>query len=324
MAPGPAVGIDGSILVAANDGIMRALDPATGRTRWSVDGGGGYGNDLSTTPAVLGDGTILWPGPGNRLIALDRGGRALWSEQFEGFVLSPAAVGGGRVYVADQAGSVRALDVAGPTRSTAWALDLEGTSYTSPAVAPDGTVYAAADATLVAIADHGNSASIRWRFQARDIVEVSTAVAPDGTVVLGTNSDVQYGLRPDGSVRWTYPKDDWTYSSPVIRDGRAYFGDHNGWLNVLDVADGRLLVRHRGLGRTPEVDGVGPWTAPLVDAAGNVYFGTAAGHVYGFAADGRRLFDLPTGAVVASYPALTADGTLIVGALDGVVRAVHG
>ena len=100
--PGPAVAVDGTVLIAANDGVLHDVDPATGADRWTFDGGSSYGVDLSTTPAVLPGGTILWPAPGDRLIALSPTGKKLWSEKLAGFVLSPAAVGGNRVYVADQ------------------------------------------------------------------------------------------------------------------------------------------------------------------------------------------------------------------------------
>lgn len=65
------------------------------------------------------------------------------------------------------------------------------------------------------------------------------------------------------------------------------------------------------------------WTAPLVDRDQNVYVGTAAGHVYGFAPDGRRLWDASVGGIVASYPVLTADGTLVLGSSKGTLYAFH-
>lgn len=327
VAPGAAVGVDGSVLLASNGGVLHALDPRTGADRWTVQGGGSYGSDLSTTPAVLGDGTILWPAPGDRLLALTAQGATLWSERFSGFVLSPAVVGGDRVYVGDQAGRLAALDV-GPAgrHSVAWRLELGGTSFGSPAVGPDGTVYSTTDRDLVAVADRGGSATVRWRFHARDTVEVSPAVGPDGTVVLGTNADDEIGVGPDGRERWRFRKGDWSYSSPVVHAGKAYFGDHQGYLDVVDAGTGAVLRRDLGIpraqGRTSA--GTGVWTAPLVDAAGDVYSGTAAGHVYGTGPDGRRLFDLDVGAVVASYPALTSDGTLVLGTQSGMVWALRG
>lgn len=322
---GAAVGLDGSILAAGNDGVLHALDPATGLDRWSYDGGSGYGSDLSTTSAVLDDGTILWPGPGDSLHALTASGAPLWREEFGAFVLSPAVVGGGRVYVADMGGGLAAFDV-GPAgqHRRAWQLSFGGTSYSSPAVGPDGTVYAAHDRTVVAVADHGASATTRWTYRAKDTVEVSLAVGSDGTVIVGTNNDDELGLTPRGKLRWRFDKGDWSYSSPVVRDGTAYFGDHLGYLDVVDARSGKKIHRDLGIptakGQTS--NGTGVWTAPLVDAAGNVYFGTAAGHVYGFDANGNRMWDLDAGALVASYPALTADGTLVIGASDGILYAI--
>ena len=94
--PGPVLGADGSVYAASNGGVLHALDPSTGADRWTFDGGGPYGSDLSTSPAVLGDGTILWPGPRRRLIALDAGGHERWSEPFGATVLSPAVAGAGQ------------------------------------------------------------------------------------------------------------------------------------------------------------------------------------------------------------------------------------
>lgn len=323
MVPGPVVGVDGSVLAASNGGVLHALDPSTGRDRWTFDGEGSYGSDLSSSPAVLPDGTVLWPGPHDRLHALTAAGRLLWTEQLDGFVLSPAVVGS-TAYVSDAAGTVVALELRpdGPPRRR-WTVRLEGTSWSSPAVAPDGTVVVAAGDLVTALTDRGDEAEVRWTFRTRDLIEVSPAVAADGTVVVGTNDDDQYGLTPDGEVRWRFDRGDWTYSSAVVRDGLAYFGDHLGLVSVVDVRTGRPVRRLLGLpssqGRSSV--GTGIWTAPLVDAAGSTYAGSAAGHVYGWSADGRRLFDADVGGIVASYPALTTDGALVIGSTTGVLHA---
>ncbi len=325
VVPGPVVGADGSVLAASNGGVLHALDPASGADRWTYDGGGSYGSDLSTSPAVLPDGTILWPGPHDRLHGLTAAGQLLWTVQLDAFVLSPAVVGH-RAYVATTDGTLLALDLPDRGRPReAWRLDVGGTSYSSPSVGPDGTVYAAADRIVTAVRDDADHAAVRWRFRTRDTIEVSTAVGADGTIVVGTNNDVQYGLRPDGGVRWTFDRGDWTYSSPVVRDGRTWFGSHLGQVDVLDAATGELLQRDLGLPKAQGTSsaGTGVWTAPLVDTAQDVYVGTAAGHVYGFAPDGRRLWDAPVGGVIASYPALTADGTLVLGSTNGTLYAFH-
>jgi len=324
VTPGPAIGADGTVYAASNAGLLHALDPATGADRWVFDGGSAYGNDLSTTPAILGDGTILWPGPANTLFALDPLGHLLWRQGFGGLVLSPADRGDGRVYIMDMVGVLTALDVGPHRHDVAWVTKLGMTSYSSPAIGADGTVVTAVDAEVVAVVDRGDRAALRWRWRAPATVEVSPALGPDGTIVVGPNDDYVYGIAPNGTLRWRWRKGDWSYSSAAVTpSGIAYVGDHLGFLDILDAATGSLMNRLPTIPKSePHAGGVGVWTSPAVDASGNVYFGTVVGHVYGFGADGRRLFDLDTGATVDSYPALGPDGTLYIGSANGLLYAL--
>ena len=93
-------------------------------------------------------------------------------------------------------------------------------------------------------------------------------------------------------------------------------------MTALDASSGRPVLRVLGLGRTATRRSVGVWTQPVVDAEHNVYFGTRPGHLYGFDVRGRRLFDVDAGATVDSYPALAADGTLLVGTEGGDLLAI--
>ena len=54
-----------------------------------------------------------------------------------------------------------------------------------------------------------------------------------------------------------------------------------------------------------------------------LYFGTQTGHAIGLDANGAPLFDLDLGAPVDSYPALTADANLIIGARNGTLSAIR-
>jgi len=324
VTPGPALGADGTVYAASNAGVLHAIDPGSGADRWVFDAGAHYGSDLSTTPAILEDGTILWPGPGNTLFALDRQGHVLWRQVFGGAVLSPVDRGDGRVYVMDMAGRLTALDVDPVRHDVAWTTDLGSTSYGSPAIAPDATVVTTVDDEVVAVVDEGARGVVRWRWQAPATIEVSPAVAPDGTVVVGPNDDFAYGISAGGTLRWRWRKGDWSYSSAAVTpDGKAYFGDHLGFLDVLDASTGVLVRRLATIPKSePHPGGVGIWTSPAVDAQGDVYFGTVVGHIYGFGPDGRRLFDLDTGATVDSYPALGPDGTLYIGSANGRLYAI--
>ncbi|MGI8622149.1 MAG: PQQ-binding-like beta-propeller repeat protein, partial [Solirubrobacteraceae bacterium] len=314
---GAAVGRGGVAYVASNAGVLHAVDVRTGRDRWTFDGRGGYGVDLSTVAAVLPDGTVLWPGPRQRLFALDSRGRLRWSIALDGEPTSPLVdLRRRRLYLADMSGAVRAFDLGradGPP-VLRWKVSLGGTSYGSPALDPrSGTVYQTSGSSLFAV----SGGRVRWSVRARDIVEVSPAVAPDGTVLFGANDSTEYGVTPEGRVRWRFPIGAITYSSTVVTPGGiALFGDHKRVLHALDARTGRERGRFGGASQL--------WTAAAVDRHNDVYFADRRGHVYGYAATGRRLFDHAGAGPYDAYPALAADGTLLIGSENGELLALRG
>ncbi len=314
VVPGPAVGDDGVVYAASNGGVLHAIDLESGNDRWRFDGGGTYGSDLSTTPALLRDGTVVWPGPRDTLFALSPEGKLLWEVGLAAQPLSPALTPDGSIVVGDTAGTLEELTLHGAARPTPkWRLRLDGSSYSSPAVGPDGSVYTTSGDSLVAVRDGKEL----WRYASGSESEVSPAIALDGTVVFGSNDQYEYGVSPAGKLRWRYRIDTRTYSSPVItHDGLAYFGDNHGVLSTLDARSGALVSRVSGLEKPP-----GIWTAPAVDAHHDVYFGSS-NHIFGFDQEGKRLLDVETGGTVDSYPALAADGTLLIGSEDGFLYAI--
>ncbi len=323
VVPGPAVGRGNVAYASSNGGVLHAIDVRSGRDVWPYDGGAPYGSDLSTTPLVLPSGVVVWPGPDDTVYGLGRDGRLGWKVAVDGQPLSPALAPDGTIVVGDTAGSLRAMRPArdGGRSDVLWERSLGTTSYGSPAIAADGTIYTTVDRELVAV----RAGQVQWRVQAGDISEVSPAIAPDRTIVFAANDDVVYGVAPDGRVRWRHALGALTYSSPsVTRDGLVYIGDHHGFVTALNASTGGPVLRVLGLGRTARLRSVGVWTQPIVDASHHVYFGTRPGHVYGFDVRGRRLFDVDAGATVDSYPTLAADGTLLVGTEGSELLAIGG
>lgn len=230
---------------------------------------------------------------------------------------TPAVGPAGVVYVQDMAGTLHALRPSAAGGRELWRLPTgDGTSYGSPAVARDGTVYTTTGRELVAVRDRGDHGAVAWRFAAHADIEVSPAVAADGTVVLGTNDAYQYGVGPDGRERWRWQRDVWTYSSPVTTaDGKVRFGDHRGRLVTLDAGTGRLLRVDRGHGQV--------WGRPAVGPTGTVVFSGHPGEVFAFDARGRRVLHLDTGAPIDSSPVVAVDGTAYIGSEDGRLYALR-
>ena len=318
---GPVVESDGTIVIATDAGVLRGLNPVTGADVWEYDAGSPYGgSDLSTSPAILPDGIILWPGPHDTLFALDDAGHELWAHSFPAMMLSPAVASPDKVYVADVNGALSSMIIGPSGPQLAWTLAIgggAGSTFGSPAIEPDGTVITTVGRQVVAVADHGDTGHVVWRYTVGAAIEVSSAIGPDGTVVVGTNDPYQYGLSPTGKLRWKIRRESETYSSTsVTRDGLAYYGDNDGVVYGVRAATGVPVVRYQG------VQGV--WSIPVIDGGHCVYFGTQGGHIYGFTYQGTKLFDINVHAPIDSYPAITGDGTLVIGTEKGVLYAIHG
>jgi hypothetical protein len=129
VVPGPAIGKGGVVYAAANDGVLHAIDLHDGHDLWSFDGGAAYGKDLSTVPALLADGTVVWPGPRNSVFGLSPTGKLLWRVKLASQPLSPVVLPDGTIVVGDQSGDVEDL-VPGTSGSPTvrWHVALGGTS----------------------------------------------------------------------------------------------------------------------------------------------------------------------------------------------------
>jgi outer membrane protein assembly factor BamB len=314
---GSVVGADGTIYAASNGGVLHALNPSTGADLWTYDSGSTGGGDLSVSPLVLPDGTVLWPTPGQELVALSPAGALVWSQPLPGHPTSPASTDGHRVYIGDSSGTVTALDVsAHQPPSRAWAVQVGSVSYGSVVVGDNGRLYTTADSSLVAIDDHGPDATIAWHADPGDgITEVSAGLGPDGTALLGTNGHNEWAYRSDGTPAW-HSSRIITYSSPSVTDtGLAYVADHSGTVHVFRMDDGSVATTYRA-------SAAQIWSATVIDDRYHVYFGTQSGHAVGVDANGATLFDVDLGAPVDSYPALTADGNLIIGTRDATLSAI--
>jgi outer membrane protein assembly factor BamB len=324
VTPGPVVGADGTIYAASNGGKLHALDPKTGNDLWVFDGGGGYGNDLSSSATILQSGTIVWPGPGGRLFLIGADGSKLAAYELSGFALSPAVdEAKALLYVQDMSAKLWAFNIVNDRLAPRWSLDLGGSSYSSVALAPDGTLRTGAGADAIAVRDNGASGEVVWRYKTSDIIEVSPAVGADGTMVIGSNDGFEYAINADGTLRWKFANNAQTYGSPAVTpNGHAVFGDHTGRLHVLDLATGNVIATAEGELKQGPSRSAGIWTSPVIDGAGNLYFGTRLGHIYGFTATGQRLWDIDTDDTVDSYPALTADGMLVIGSSNGLLYAI--
>ncbi|MSU22899.1 MAG: hypothetical protein EXS32_03650 [Opitutus sp.] len=237
-----------------------------------------------------------------------------------------------------------------------------GSSLTgAPAVAPDGTIYiGSTDRSLYAFSPGGTPL---WSYPTGGLIDTcSPAIGADGTIYFGSNDGKLYALAPDGvTLRWshTFPSAGVSNSPTLATDGTIYVKPSDGLLYALNPADGTTkwtrdvkgLLSYGSAAVAPDgtiyqgsedknlyainpADGTVKWrfladndiyTAPAIDAAGNIYFSVLnSGKLYSVTPAGTPRWTYSGAALgSSSSPCLSADGsTVYYGGYDRKLHAI--
>ncbi|HEV2209365.1 MAG TPA: PQQ-binding-like beta-propeller repeat protein [Verrucomicrobiae bacterium] len=190
-----------------------------------------------------------------------------------------------------------------PDGSRQWVFHAGREIWSSPAVGADGTIYFGSR-------DHCCYAvtaegKLRWRFQTAGWVDSSPAIAADGSVYFGSWDTNFYALHPDGRLAWRFPTAGPIVSSAAVgADGRIFFGSHDGRLYALSPQGARVWAFNTG----------GPiLSSPALDEQGTIYFTSVDGFCYAVKPDGSLKWRVRTGGITGSSPVVGSDGSLYVG-----------
>jgi hypothetical protein len=123
-----------------------------------------------------------------------------------------------------------------------------------------------------------------------------------------------YALKPNGALMWRTELGTESYSSSSVSGALAYYGDNSGALHVVWERNGGLVAIDHGA--------KGLWAAQAIDGKSDIYFGPQGRHIYGFGPHGGKLFDITATGPIDSYPALMANGDLIIGDQSGTMYAI--
>ena len=242
----PAVSADGgTVYVGSDDKNLYAVTVATGASAWAAPFAAT--DRIPSCPAIAPDGTIYVGSWDKNLYAVNPDGSRKWSLAAAGRINTcPAIATGGTVYIASfGAGSAPAtLYAVNPTTGLAnWSFPLGGLYvYSSPAVAPDGTIYIGAESDggkLLAVKPDGTK---KWECLLDGLPRSSPLVGSDGVVYIGTNAGTVYAVDAAGVVTWTYRTLAEVRSSPVLApDGTLYVGSYD-WNLYAISASGSLAA----------------------------------------------------------------------------------
>jgi outer membrane protein assembly factor BamB len=255
----------GALFAAGHDGTVVAIDPASGKARWSTD----TKLDLSAGPGV-GEGLVAVGTSDGDVVALDSAsGKQRWRVQVNGEVLSAPLVAGGRVVVHTVDGRLRALSAADGKEQ--WSveepvprLSLRGSA--PPVLSGDNVLCGFDSGKVMAVAlangDVVWQAQVdvpRGRSELERLADVDSAVRVGGSdaYAVGYQGRVAMIALDSGQVWWG--RDLSSYRGLALDDAQVYVATSDGSVVAMRRRDGTVLWQQDGLKRRqlspPAVDG---------------------------------------------------------------------
>lgn len=220
-----------------------------------------------------------------------------------------------------------------PDGTTKWEFKIGNYGESSPAIAPDGTVYIGTGYTsfiesgkqgvmgrVFAIRPDG---SMRWEFEGPGQFFSPAAIDKDGTIYIGSHDQYLHAFNPDGTEKWRFPTGWWIASGVAIAaDGTIYLG----------AADQRLYALNSAGELKWSFDTWGVVGTPAIGSDGTIYVGAGAGlhrggpgdrRLYAIHPDGSLKWAYETGGPIGAAPAIGPDGTIYIGSTDHHLHAVN-
>lgn len=236
--------------------------------------------------------------------------RVLWRFGARTLVEFPPAIAYGRLYFANNAGTLFAVNA--KTGRRAWRFRSGRCVAASPAVA-DHTVFmtflnrppcnreSLRGLTGEVVAFASGFGKIRWR---REIgPSESSPVVADGRVYVGDWTGRVYALdQRTGETLWAFRTGDRIKGAVTISGNRLYVGSYDHHVYALDARNGKLIWR---AGAQERLFNRGTFYSTPAAAYGRVYVGSTDGKVYSFGAtSGLLRWTHSTDGFVYSSPAV--------------------
>jgi outer membrane protein assembly factor BamB len=300
---------------------------------------------LYGSPAIDNNGIIYFGGVD--FFAVYPNGTKKWQYGLSGWSEScPLIDEGGIIYIGTVSGfPLNHLYAFYPNGTVKWAYPSGEDIFSSPVIGDDGTIYYGGNShSINALYPNG---TLKWRYETNHIVLSSPAIGDDGTVYCGCHDGYLYALYPNnGTLKWKFPIGDWIRVSPCIADdGTIYCVSLDSYLYAIYSNGTMKWKTNVGAGTSPtigldgtiyagwnrlyavnSVNGSVKWIydprgtiqggTPCTSNDGTIYFGTSSGgNFIAINPNGTEQWRAYIGEC-ESAPAIGADGTIYIGAMD--------
>jgi len=273
----PAV-VDGVAFVGSYDGVLTALDVASGDLTWRAN----LGDAIGSSPAYH-DGVVYvaveYADPSGAMFGVDAGnGDVVWEDQrITDHPHSTCAIDldAGRLVVGSNDGFLYAWSY--PDLEFQWTFDA-GEPIKGPVATHDGSAFFGSwdrNAYRVALAD----GTEEWSAGTRGLVMSGPSVEPaTGTVYVGSKDGSLYALSTDsGKARWQYDADGAIVGCPTVTSEHVLVGAYGETLHVVSKADGDQVWSASGVGRVTSTPLVHDRAVYFTDRASEAYLEDGSG-----------------------------------------------
>jgi len=279
------------------------------------------GGQVWASPVVGFDGTIYVGSTNGNFYAVNPNGTEKWRFSTKEDVRGAAAIGAdGTIYIGSNDRHFYALR---PDGSLKWSYQTNMWVRTHPIIGADGTIYFTTGPYLYAMSPEGTR---KWRHQSvttDDLMVSSPAIGSDGTIYVGSDDHNLYALKPDGSLKWSFPTGGVVQCTPAVgADGTIYFGsDDTNLYALFDNGTYYTEKWHASMGP-------GGQTSPTIAKDGTIYVGTGGGkNLYILKDNGSSYstverIDYSNVAAIYTSPAIGADGTIYFAFDDGIISGL--
>ncbi len=220
----PSIGPDGTIYIGCESNTLHALNPdGTTQRHWTTS------CRITCHAAIARDGTLYVTGYyDSRLYSFNPDGttNGIWDVSASGYIVaSPVLNSNDQVLVLGSSGDLLLINSDGSTQTT-WQVGTS--SYSTPAIGPDGTIYVGGlNSTLYAFNPDGTTQRV-WT-TTKSIDYSCAAVGTNGVVYVGDTGGNLYGFDVGGTTQHVWKADGAIYSSPTLgADGTIYVGCNTG------------------------------------------------------------------------------------------------
>jgi outer membrane protein assembly factor BamB len=225
---------------------------------------------------------------------------------------------------------------AAPPVTVLWWVPLGGPTISSPALAPDGTIYIGTGGQSAPTGGAGPTSrrffsltpqgTTNWVFFAGSGMPASPAIGPDATVYIGSMDGKLYSLAPsDGHTNWALSLRGQVLTSPAIGpEGEIYAGAVSNNYNRLYSLkpDGTTnWIVDLGAVQILNLESA-QFPSPCIGPDGTIYVGSVSSNLYAISPSGHTNWVFPLGAPTYDSPSIGADGTIYMGSDHNIFYAL--